>query len=234
MTGSIHEWDGAYVLGALSPEDRRAFEAHLADCSACARSVRELAGLPGILGRLDRDEATALRDSPDDEALRGEAHAPARAAGVARRVRRRRLRTRLLAAATLVVVLVGGSAAGWAVVRSLQPAPSRAVAIERALTPVGDSHLTAALTATPVGWGTRLDWSCEYGADDHEGGSYRPTSYSLVVTTDGGTSETVATWTSDAGEARGLVASTAIPADTISSIDIRVTGSEQPLAAAGF
>ena len=29
------EWDAAYVLGALSPRDRRAFEQHLATCPAC-------------------------------------------------------------------------------------------------------------------------------------------------------------------------------------------------------
>ena len=236
MTDGIHEWDGAYVLGALSPEDRRLFEAHLAECSACSRSVRQLAGLPGLLGRLDRDEAVALRDLPDDDALRHEVHAPDRAAGVAKRVRRRRRRARLLAAAALVVVLIGGSAAGWTVVRGLQPDAGRDVAAaEHTLTAVGASHLTADLTVTPVGWGTRLDWSCDYRAPGGQHAEeYAPTSYSLVVTTDTGATSTVATWTSDAGEAKGLVAATAIPMDTIASVDIRVTGSRQPLASTSF
>ena len=43
------ELDGAYVLGALSPAERQDFEQHLATCEDCARSVRELAGLPGLL-----------------------------------------------------------------------------------------------------------------------------------------------------------------------------------------
>lgn len=236
MTEAIHEWDGAYVLGALSPDDRRTYEAHLAECSVCARSVRELAGLGGILGRLDQEEAVALRDLPDDAALRGEAHAPDRAAGVARRVRRRRLRVRLLAAGALVVVLLAGSAAGWSIVRAAQPASSQVVAESRTLRPVGGSHLSADLRVTPVGWGTRLDWSCDYtaAAGQHDGEEYAPTSYSLVVTTDTGTTSTVATWTSDAGEAKGLVAATAIPVDTISAIDIRVTGSKRPLAITTF
>ena len=59
-------------------------------------------------------------------------------------------------------------------------------------------------------------------------------SYSLVVHTDAGTTSTVATWTSDAGEAKGLVAATAIPVDAIRSIDIRVTGSKEPLAQTRF
>ena len=36
------EWDAAYVLGALSPSDRRTYERHLAECAACraAHSAR--------------------------------------------------------------------------------------------------------------------------------------------------------------------------------------------------
>ena len=53
MTMCEHEHDdGAYVLGALSPEDRVAFERHLPGCRECQRSVRELAGLPGLLARV--------------------------------------------------------------------------------------------------------------------------------------------------------------------------------------
>ena len=33
-------WDAAYVLGALTEDDRREFESHLADCSSCRQSVR--------------------------------------------------------------------------------------------------------------------------------------------------------------------------------------------------
>ena len=32
-------YDAAYVLGALTPRDRREFEAHLSGCSACAAAV---------------------------------------------------------------------------------------------------------------------------------------------------------------------------------------------------
>ncbi len=56
------EWDAAYVLGALSPHDRRAFEQHLATCAACREAVAELAGMPGILGMLTAEHADALVD----------------------------------------------------------------------------------------------------------------------------------------------------------------------------
>ena len=39
--------DAAYVLGALSPGDRRAFESTCGDCADCQDSVQRLAGIPG-------------------------------------------------------------------------------------------------------------------------------------------------------------------------------------------
>ena len=43
---------GVYVLGALSPAERRAFEAHLSRCHPCRDDLASLAGLPGLLARL--------------------------------------------------------------------------------------------------------------------------------------------------------------------------------------
>ena len=50
--------DAAYVLGALSPAERLEFERHLGRCDDCTRAVRELAGLPGLLGRVDRTSSS--------------------------------------------------------------------------------------------------------------------------------------------------------------------------------
>ena len=55
MSCTFAEWDGAYVLGSLSPADRLQFEQHLSGCADCARGVRELAGMPGLLGRVRPD-----------------------------------------------------------------------------------------------------------------------------------------------------------------------------------
>ncbi|SEF83549.1 Putative zinc-finger [Thermomonospora echinospora] len=51
----VHTDVGAYALGLLEEDDRRAFEAHLAGCAACRA---ELAGLAGV--------ADALRDVRDE------------------------------------------------------------------------------------------------------------------------------------------------------------------------
>jgi anti-sigma factor RsiW len=50
-----HEDSGAYVLDAMEPRERQAFEAHLADCAACRRDVREfretLSGMKELIGQ---------------------------------------------------------------------------------------------------------------------------------------------------------------------------------------
>ncbi len=56
----------AYVLGALSPAERLEFEHHLAGCEECARAVREVAGLPGLLAGV---EPAVLEHAPEDDPL---------------------------------------------------------------------------------------------------------------------------------------------------------------------
>ena len=43
---------GVYVLGALSPAERHAFEEHLSHCHPCRDDLASVAGLPGLLARL--------------------------------------------------------------------------------------------------------------------------------------------------------------------------------------
>ena len=61
------QWDAAYVLGSLSEQDRREFEAHLGECRACRDAVTELSGMPALLSLLDRDEVI---DEDDPIAVR--------------------------------------------------------------------------------------------------------------------------------------------------------------------
>jgi anti-sigma factor RsiW len=56
----IAEWDAAYVLGALSRQDRYIYEAFLAANPECTAALDELAGLLGRLNVLSRDEALTL------------------------------------------------------------------------------------------------------------------------------------------------------------------------------
>src|SRR5437016_621522 len=45
------ELAGLYVLGAVSPSDRTAFEAHMATCAACAGEVRSFEQVPAALAQ---------------------------------------------------------------------------------------------------------------------------------------------------------------------------------------
>src|ERR1700735_5837467 len=61
--GDNHEyatWDAAYVLGSLSPADRREFEGHLCVCPLCSQSVSELSGIPALLSKLDGGTVAAM------------------------------------------------------------------------------------------------------------------------------------------------------------------------------
>jgi putative zinc finger protein len=56
--------DGAYILGALAPAERSAYEKHLSTCATCRESVAQLAVLPGLLGRLDPETAAPTLTAP--------------------------------------------------------------------------------------------------------------------------------------------------------------------------
>ena len=56
------QWDAAYVLGALSPAERREFEEHLASCPPCQAAVSELAAVPGLLAQVSPADAAMLVD----------------------------------------------------------------------------------------------------------------------------------------------------------------------------
>ena len=98
--------DGAYVLGALTPEERLEFERHLRACPACARAVQQLAGLPGLLSQVSAD---VLESAPAPEPV-PDTLLPALVREV-RRGRRRRHWAVGLAAAAAVVTVAGVSVA---------------------------------------------------------------------------------------------------------------------------
>jgi hypothetical protein len=221
----LAEWDAAYVLGALSLEDRRTYENYLAANPARAGELTDLAGMPGILNALSRDEAVALtdlagaptpQDRPDD--VSSLAHAVAKRQ---QRSRRTWLATAVAAAAALVIT--GGVVGATVFPRS--QAPVQTVAMQ-AMQPTPRGGLTAELAVTEKKWGTELNWACQYTKD----WSRNVGSYDIVVTTHDGVQSAVGSWKPAGDEATGLSAATSIPTSQIRTVDIRVTGSKEPLA----
>lgn len=211
-------WDGSYVLGSLSPAERREFEAHLDGCDECSRAVRDLAGLPGLLGRIGPDVLESGPVEPVPETLR-----PRLVRAVRRQQRRRTWLTAGAAAAAAAAVTVGGAVAlehndSKSGLTSQRP-PSVAVSTAPAqvMTRVGDDQMTASVSLTPVAWGTRLDLACNY---PHWRGIYEGGRYVLVVHTSNGKTQRVATWRGLPGKSMHLTAATAAPTSRITAVDI--------------
>jgi hypothetical protein len=212
-------WDAAYVLGALSPADRRAYEEHLRECDRCAAQVAELAGMPGLLGRLPREQGMAALSAAESEpGGPGADVLPL----LVKRAHRQRLRTRWLTAgiaAAAAVLLVGVVA--FVLPAALTPSPQEPPAI--AMVQVEPSALTADLRLTAEPWGTRIDSRCTYATvgDDHGVHSW---TYAMVVTDRDGTQTQVSTWTAEEGSTVVPIATTSVAVADIASIDIRSAG----------
>jgi putative zinc finger protein len=243
--GHDHE-DGAYVLGALSPEDRVAFERHLPSCPECAQSVRELAGLPGLLARvpveiLDPDK---LPMPVPDTLL------PALVRRVRRSQRRRTWITGGLvaAAATIAVGAMGVATLGGAdddppsaaptvaptatatVTATATPtaaAPTTAAPV--LMTPVGAEPISGWLSLTQVGWGTRLDLECSYAQQIEGYGDPSWSTYTMYVHTTDGHTERVASWKAVPGKTMKLSAATASDVDEITNVEVRTAAGKTVL-----
>jgi hypothetical protein len=210
MTGCGHEHeDGAYVLGALSPADRAAFERHLPGCAACRRSVNQLAGLPGLLARVPAE----VLDSGELPVPVPDTLLPSLLRRARRTQRRRTLAIAGLAAAVLAAVGIG---IGIATHDGGSPSSPPTAAAER-FQPVGAQSLSGWVSLTPVGWGTRLDLTCTYA---EEGSAYAGP-YTVVVTRADGSTEPVTSWKALPGKTIHLSAGTATALGQISEVTVR-------------
>jgi anti-sigma factor RsiW len=206
--------DAAYVLGALSPVERLEFEKHLPTCDDCTRSVQELAGLPGLLGRVD---PKVLEQPPTDEPVPSTL-LPALSQEVERRGRRRTLVVAAVAAAVvavlavgvpLVVNEVGQDDAPSAAAPSAQPGTEPGDVVTRPMAPVGDVPVEASLGLEQVKWGTRLLLTCTYEPQSVAYDLPPEVDYTLFVRTRGGAAEQVGSWRSADGTTMHLAAATA-------------------------
>ncbi|WP_187432675.1 anti-sigma factor family protein [Agromyces mariniharenae] len=213
------DWDSAYVLGALSPGERREYEEHLETCDACRRSVAELSPMPGLLARLSADRAEALLDESD---VAPSSPSPALLDAVRREGRRRgirRTRTRIVLAAAAAVVVIAAVAVPLALTRPV--ADRQSVAFET----IVDVPVTASAVLTPVEWGTRIELDCTYDVPPGEDASAQDWPYALVVIDREGRSTEVSTWRATPGSTARLEAGSALSVDEIASLEIRAVAS---------
>ncbi|ATG50721.1 hypothetical protein CFK38_03690 [Brachybacterium vulturis] len=230
MSGGDHarfaDWDGAYVLGALTPADRHAYEDHLETCSRCRDAVAELAPVPGLLAQI----------RPEPEAVDGTEPAPGapappevggatvpsppggRSAGPRPHRHRRVLLGALAAAAALLLVLTLPLALGG---RQEEPA----LTVSPSAAGPGPSVMRVDVELAPRDWGTALTITCEYpsaspSGPGRYGGGAPPPSYALVVTAEDATRSEVSSWQGTPGEVVTLEAGTAVELADIAEVSV--------------
>ena len=190
--------DGAYVLGALSPSERRAYEGHLATCSFCREAVRDISNLPDLLSRLDAAEFAKIVDpilSGSELPVADRSSSVARHSPAGRRRNRKTMRVRVLSSAVVAVLV---ALAGFGVVEWTQStaeptdAPAGPAA---AMTPVdGISPVSATVRLTSTPGGTRVDMVCSYSES-----ATRPHTFRLVALGPDAEQEQLGSWQASPG-----------------------------------
>jgi len=210
-------YDAAYVLGALSPAERREFEDHLKDCVACSNAVGELAGLPGLMSKVSEEQLTAEIESPPETLL------PSLARAVRRERGRRRWAVGAAGVAASALIAVGAAALTGPDSTSRPPLASPSSAptgsAQLALGAVVPSSVRASARLVEMAWGTRIDLTCAYNTTRYS--SAGESSYALFVIDRSGAAQQVATWKALPDREVTLMGATSLARQNIAVVEIR-------------
>ena len=213
---TVHTDVGAYSMGLLEEQDKRAFEEHLAGCPACAAELAELSPMAGLLRGVE--PVIAAGDEPGEGKV---------ADLIGRRARHQRHRSRwqvALGAAAGIVLVGGGIGLGIAAAPQHAGPPAPALAMTGQLHSATDPGTGAAGTVGLVAkaWGTQvtLDLSKVHG----------PAECELVAVSRNGERRVVMGWLVPApgdgvpGHPTHLVirGGTSIPRDELARVDVDV------------
>ena len=215
--GDSHEyatWDAAYVLGSLSPADRREFEAHLSGCPLCTQAVAELSGMPALLSKLDSDTVAAIEADQTAEPPA----APNLLPSLLFAVRRRRHRSRVMtwsASAAAAAVLAIGVFVGVAN-HSPTSAPPQASVSALPMAQIGTKALASTVSLSSQNWGTVIDLRCVCLAPVYA----HHDKLAMVVVNRDGTHTQLATWVADPGHTATPAGSISTPVGQIAAVQV--------------
>ncbi|GAB3596817.1 anti-sigma factor [Microbacterium tumbae] len=200
-------WDAAYAVGALSAQERREYEDHLATCEECRGMIAEIMPTVALLSRVAPHTGTVTDvDGPDASNRQAIVRLADR--------RRRRHRARIWysgAAAGLLLV------AGIGIASALSPGTEAPTPMAN----VAQVPLEASVVTDQVAWGTRIDLTCSY-PDGTDGSAPAETwTYVLAVVDKKGEATTVSSWKAKPGSTARLTAGTALDESEIRAIEIR-------------
>lgn len=195
--------DGAYVLGALDPEERAEYEEHLQTCGACRARLSEVETLLPYLSAADPGVLDEAPTPPLPDTL-----LPRLLADAGRAQRRRRTLVASLGALTaaclVTVAILASMLLGVGQPRG------------RTMTAIGPSPVTAQVQLQPTPWGTEIDLTCWY-RDTASASGY---AYGLTVRGADGRTQQLGTWHLTPGERVRFTAGTSLTIDQIRAIDV--------------
>ncbi len=213
--------DGAYVLGALSPSERAAFERHLAECAACREAVANVAVLPGLLGRLSSVDAAAVGSVTAEFVT--EQRIPRLVAAVGRARRKTRAKTVAAILVTAAVALFAGVTAGMvrlptggAIEGPVAHAPSRPTMYS--MFEVAETNATAELAFAETLAGTVITMHCAYPMLSEY---HRPYLFRLYAISMRGQTEQVSSWYAGPGEEVTLTGMVRLSLDELTRVELR-------------
>lgn len=209
--------DAAYLLGALEPDERQAYERHLASCPICQQSTAELSGLPAVLALVDPASLDTLEAEPLPESL-----LPRLLAEVNRHRSRRTLRT--AATGFLVACLLVGLAFGG--VRYWSDTQRPHTLVMQAVGP-DSAGIYATVRLLGDGSATRIQLDCGYHSNSavNYPGESEP-SYRMVVFNRAGMMRDLGSWTPQRGEDVEIIRDSPWRRQALSRIEIATTTGE--------
>jgi hypothetical protein len=211
-------WDAAYVLGSLTSNERREYEAHLETCKRCRSAVAEISGIPALLAMLDLEDVRAL----DEETSETPPLRPEVLESVLDKVRWRRRRSRWLTSAAVGVaaalLAVGVVIAIRPEVVGLETYTPQETAQALEMNKVSETPINATISLTGFGWGTRIDMACTYG--DWGQRDAPPQNLGMVVVGRDGSHTQVATWLGLSGATALPSANTPMQKDEIAAVQL--------------
>ncbi|MFE7743005.1 anti-sigma factor family protein [Nocardia sp. NPDC057455] len=239
ITDDFSTWDAPYVLGSLTRDERLQYESHLDACPDCRAAVAELAGLPGMLALVETDIALAMIEP---SAHTGEFAAapppppmpslppPPRLADAAERRRRRSgwrsagIAVASAAAAVAIAVPIAVSVSGSD--DAQEPGTSEQAFVERQLTPLEPTPVSASFKLLPAGDRTRLVMSCSYPPGEQLRYNWN---LALYVTSTSGQQQKLDEWPAGPGTELTIDRTIDGAPDQVRSVEIRAANTGKVL-----